>query len=431
MIDAAHDLHEKLVYLARDTTTVVTGGRLIDGTGAPPVENATVVIRGDRIAAVGPAARVQAPAEPGVRTIDARGKTVLPGLIDSHVHFTGDTGRSALERYIPANEAYKTIVAAQDALDALRAGFTTMRVLGHGWADIAYALRKAVAEGRWPGPRLLTAGWAISQTGGHGDPHLLPTTSWSGSGRGRRLPTASRSAAVSCGKLRRRGGLGQELHVGGEPARRSRRDALPHQLHARGDPRDDERGAHARREGVLACDRCRGGGLAVEGGSARSSTGATTWARSRDPEVDGRSRDVSDPDPRHLLLSRDRGRGVGRGAIRDRDRAGRPWRRRSAISSARSTWGQDPLGTDWGCLGTGEAPASRALRLVWIFADGGVRGRDADGGGGARPGAAAWHSGPGQGRRTVVTDAGPLTQIASLSARSISGRSSSDRAATT
>ncbi|HLN13274.1 MAG TPA: amidohydrolase family protein, partial [bacterium] len=124
MIDAAHELHEKLVYLARDTTTVVTGGRLIDGTGAPPVENATVVIRGDRIAAVGPAARVPVPAEPGVRTIDARGKTVLPGLIDSHVHFTGDTGRSALERYIPANEAYKTIVAAQDALDALRAGFT-------------------------------------------------------------------------------------------------------------------------------------------------------------------------------------------------------------------------------------------------------------------------------------------------------------------
>jgi len=174
MIDAAHDLHEKLVYLARDTTTVVTGGRVIDGTGAPPIENATVVIRGDRIAAVGPAARVPVPAEPGVRTIDARGKTVLPGLIDSHVHFTGDTGRSALERYIPANEAYKSIVAARDALDALRAGFTTMRVLGHGWADIAYALRKAVAEGRWPGPRLLTAGWAISQSGGHGDPHLLP-----------------------------------------------------------------------------------------------------------------------------------------------------------------------------------------------------------------------------------------------------------------
>jgi imidazolonepropionase-like amidohydrolase len=174
MIDAAQDLRAKLVSLARDATTVVTGGRLIDGTGGPPVDNATVVIRGDRIAAVGPAARVPVPQDPSVRTIDARGKTVLPGLIDSHVHFTGDTGRSALERYIPANEAYKAIVAAQDALNALRAGFTTMRVLGHGSADIVYALRKAVAEGRWPGPRLLTAGWAISQSGGHGDPHLLP-----------------------------------------------------------------------------------------------------------------------------------------------------------------------------------------------------------------------------------------------------------------
>ena len=174
MIGAAHGLYEKLVYLADGATTVVTGGRLIDGTGAPPVDDATVVIRGDRIAAVGPAGCVQVPRDPGVRTIDARGKTVLPGLIDSHVHFTGDTGRSALERYIPANECYKAIVAAQDAMEALRAGFTTMRVLGHGAAEIVYALRKAVAEGRWPGPRLLTAGWAISQSGGHGDPHLLP-----------------------------------------------------------------------------------------------------------------------------------------------------------------------------------------------------------------------------------------------------------------
>jgi len=136
MIGAAHGLYEKLVYLADGATTVVTGGRLIDGTGAPPVDDATVVIRGDRIAAVGPAGRVQVPRDPGVRTIDARGKTVLPGLIDSHVHFTGDTGRSALERYIPANECYKAIVAAQDAMEALRAGFTTMRVLGHGAAEI-------------------------------------------------------------------------------------------------------------------------------------------------------------------------------------------------------------------------------------------------------------------------------------------------------
>jgi len=174
MIEAAASLRERLVYLEPGTTTVVKGGRLIDGTGAPPGGPATVVIRGDRIDTVGPAATVAEPSGPSVRVIDARGKTVLPGLIDAHVHLTGDTGRSAYEEYLPGNPAYKTLRAGREAMKALRAGFTTMRVLGHGSADRVYALRQAVAEGWLPGPRLLTSGWAISQSGGHGNVPFLP-----------------------------------------------------------------------------------------------------------------------------------------------------------------------------------------------------------------------------------------------------------------
>jgi imidazolonepropionase-like amidohydrolase len=174
MIDTFQSLSDKLVYLDAGTTTVVTGGRLIDGTGREPVGDATIVIVGDRIRAAGPAAAVKAPSGHDVRTIDAKGKTILPGFIDAHVHFTGDTGRSAYERYLPGNMAYRAIVAQRHAVEALNAGFTTMRVLGHGPAEVVYALRQGVAEGWVPGPRFLTSGWAISASGGHGYVHFLP-----------------------------------------------------------------------------------------------------------------------------------------------------------------------------------------------------------------------------------------------------------------
>ena len=174
MLDVAAALSETLVYLQPGTTTVVTGGRLIDGSGAAPIGPATIVVRGDRIEAVGPAGCVAVPSGPSIRVLDVAGQTVLPGLIDAHVHLTGDTGRSAYEEYLPGNAAYKTLRAGREAMKALRSGFTTMRVLGHGPAERVYALRQAVAEGWLPGPRLLTSGWAISQSGGHGNVSFLP-----------------------------------------------------------------------------------------------------------------------------------------------------------------------------------------------------------------------------------------------------------------
>jgi imidazolonepropionase-like amidohydrolase len=171
--DAVVELHTKLVYLEPGTTTVLRNVRLIDGTGAAARDNVTLSIDGDRIAKIEPASQTDAPT--GARVVDGAGMSVIPGIIDCHIHFTGDTAVNAIERYSPdVWAAYRGIVTVWDVARALQAGVTTCRALGHGIAEQVYGLRRAVAEGLIQGPRILTCGWAISQTGGHGDPHFLP-----------------------------------------------------------------------------------------------------------------------------------------------------------------------------------------------------------------------------------------------------------------
>lgn len=173
LADTCANLASKLVYLENGTSTVLRHVRLIDGTGAVPRNDVTIVIEGTRIASVseGPAPSPTGP----IREYDGRGLTVIPGLIDLHVHYSGDFGVTRLERYTPdVWQSYRDIRAVWHATQTLEAGFTTVRVLGHGRPSVYVGLRRAVIEGLVPGPRLLTAGWAISQTGGHGDPHFFP-----------------------------------------------------------------------------------------------------------------------------------------------------------------------------------------------------------------------------------------------------------------
>ncbi len=109
------------------------------------------------------------PGPSGATVVDLGGKTVMPGLIDVHVHLTSNAGEPWYQGLTPKySEPYAATVGLRNALTTARAGFTTVRDLG-GPAEASLAMRDAVAEGGFPGPRILVAGPALSIIGGHGD----------------------------------------------------------------------------------------------------------------------------------------------------------------------------------------------------------------------------------------------------------------------
>lgn len=155
---------------AADTTTthVIRAARLIDGTGAAPVRDGAVMVRGNRIVAAGAFSGMRVP--PDARTIDLGDATLLPGFIDAHVHMIGrvlgDPGND-LES-VKDFTGYSAILAVPSAERTLLAGFTTVRNVGAGdFHDLA--LRQAINEGRIPGPRMQVAGHSLGITGGHCD----------------------------------------------------------------------------------------------------------------------------------------------------------------------------------------------------------------------------------------------------------------------
>src|SRR6476469_4425585 len=109
------------------TTTVIRAARMIDGTGAPTVQNAAIVVTGDRIVAAGPATSVQTPA--GARVIDLGDVTVLPGFIDAHTHITGRTLGDPMNdlAVVKDYQGYGAILGVANALKTLMAGFTSIR----------------------------------------------------------------------------------------------------------------------------------------------------------------------------------------------------------------------------------------------------------------------------------------------------------------
>jgi len=144
-------------------TLVLMGASLIDGTGAEPARGRAVVVEGGRIASVVDEARA-----PRGRRIDLSGCTLLPGLINSHVHLC--LGAEANPVGVLQNEpatmtALKMLVRARETVEA---GVTTVRDLA-GRDYVELSVRRAVAEGLFPGPRILAAGRAVCMTGGHGN----------------------------------------------------------------------------------------------------------------------------------------------------------------------------------------------------------------------------------------------------------------------
>jgi len=147
---------------------IIRCGKLIDGTGVPPIEDAVVIIKGDVIAAVGRAGDVEVPG--GAEIVDASGMVVMPGLIDAHVHFSGTRSHKFAERIV-VPEGVRLLRAGKDAEAALGAGFTTMKCCG---GKNSLYLKRAINEGTIKGPRIVAAGYALTQTFGHGDMHYFP-----------------------------------------------------------------------------------------------------------------------------------------------------------------------------------------------------------------------------------------------------------------
>lgn len=167
-------LKDRAIRPAHDVTTVIGNVTVIDGLGNPPNTDTSVVLRGGRIDALldGAAAHADLPAD--ARRIDGDGFFLTPGLIDCHVHLTGLRGRDSFHRNIEPYPSVQLIRAARDANVVLGAGFTTVRDLGHGRPEHALALREVIESGLIAGPRMLVSGWAISQTGGHGNIRAWP-----------------------------------------------------------------------------------------------------------------------------------------------------------------------------------------------------------------------------------------------------------------
>ena len=144
--------------------TVITNGKLIDGTGSAPVPDAVVVLKDGKISYAGPASGAPE-APPGSTKIDAKGGTIMPGLVEAHFHPTYFNVAELADLDIKYPVEYITILAACNARLALECGYTSARS-GGSLHNIDVWLKKAIEEDLVPGPRLAASGREICGAGG-------------------------------------------------------------------------------------------------------------------------------------------------------------------------------------------------------------------------------------------------------------------------
>lgn len=154
---------------AQAEPVVIRAAHMVDVLAGRVVDNAQVVVDGERIVSVGKAGDA-VPAN--ARTIDLGARTLLPGLIDMHVHLTGDPTFSGY-RGLEYTDNFWTVVGVANAAKTLAAGFTTVRNVGSGNYDDV-ALKQGVEAGYVPGPRIVPATYALGATGGHCDSTEFP-----------------------------------------------------------------------------------------------------------------------------------------------------------------------------------------------------------------------------------------------------------------
>ncbi|HJZ55797.1 MAG TPA: amidohydrolase family protein [Gemmataceae bacterium] len=145
-------------------TTVITNGQLVDGNGGPPVADAAVVVRDGRIAFAGPV-RSAPTIAPDATRIDARGGTILPGLVEAHFHPTYFNVAELADLDTKYPVEYVTLLAAVNAKLALECGYTAARS-GGSLFNIDVWLKKAIEKDLVPGPRLAASGREICGVGG-------------------------------------------------------------------------------------------------------------------------------------------------------------------------------------------------------------------------------------------------------------------------
>ena len=155
-----------LVAGTAGAATLIHAGRLIDAVSDAPRQHMTIVVEGNRITAVEAGYRAAAA---GDEVIDLSAATVLPGLMDMHVHLTEELNRRSELDQIKKSEADRAYDSVPYALRTLLAGFTTVRNQADRFNE-SIALRRAIEAGKITGPRIFTAGRPIGSTGSHADP---------------------------------------------------------------------------------------------------------------------------------------------------------------------------------------------------------------------------------------------------------------------
>jgi imidazolonepropionase-like amidohydrolase len=156
---------------AQATDQVVSAARLLDVRTGKWIDRPSVLVRNGRIVQVASGGNEVA-ASPGATRIDLAGMSLLPGLIDMHVHLTSDPSYGGYTR-LQFSDRFWSVLMVPHAQRTLAAGFTTVRNVGSSaYNDVG--LREAISEGKIQGPRVVTAAYSFGATGGHCDSTFFP-----------------------------------------------------------------------------------------------------------------------------------------------------------------------------------------------------------------------------------------------------------------